>query len=49
MAFPLSDYLAMCSTLRRCLATLGTKRVPRDVTPTLADILAEHEAAQAVP
>jgi hypothetical protein len=48
MAFPLSDYLAMCSTLRRCLATLGTKRVPRDVTPSsLAEVLAE--AAQAAP
>jgi hypothetical protein len=33
--------------LGRTLQRVGLRRRPRDVTPTLADILAEEEAAQA--
>ena len=39
-----SDYLQMASTLRRLLTTLSPslKRLPKDITPTLADILNEE-------
>jgi hypothetical protein len=36
------------SHLRRLYETLGLKRQPRDVTPTLAELIAQDEAEQAV-
>jgi hypothetical protein len=39
----LNDYLQMVSTQRRLLQTLGLKRVPKDVSPTLADIIREAQ------
>lgn len=37
-------YQRMSNTLRRHLESVGLKRVPRDVTPTLSDILNEIDA-----
>jgi hypothetical protein len=37
----LSDYLAALNTFRRLLVSLGLRRRPRDVTPSVADYLAE--------
>ena len=34
------DYLEMCNVQRRLLATLGLKRVARDVTPSVEDYFA---------
>jgi hypothetical protein len=41
MPVSLPDYVSMASTLRRLLTTLSPnlKRVPRDITPSLADII----------
>jgi hypothetical protein len=36
-----SEYVELLNAQRRIIATLGTRRVPRDVTPSLADILNE--------
>jgi hypothetical protein len=37
----LSDYLAALNTFRRLLVSLGLRRRPKDVTPSVADYLAE--------
>jgi hypothetical protein len=34
-----AQYCRLANTLRRCLATLGLQRVPRDVTPDLSSYL----------
>ena len=39
----LSEYLEMANTQKRMLAALGLERVARDVTPSLADIMREHQ------
>jgi hypothetical protein len=39
-------YARVASHLRRIVETLGLQRVSRDVTPTLADIVREHQAAE---
>jgi hypothetical protein len=40
-----SEHALLCSTLHRLAGRIGIDRVPRDVsTPTLDDIVAEHEA-----
>jgi hypothetical protein len=36
-----NEYLQAVTALKRLLCSLGLKRQPRDVTPTLADILNE--------
>jgi hypothetical protein len=41
-AIEVGDYLAAINAQRRVLATLGLKRVPRDVTPSLAEYIATH-------
>ncbi len=38
--FSLVEFAQVANGLRRLLETVGIKRVPRDVTPTLAEILA---------
>ena len=43
----LDIYIRATGTLRRTLETLGLKRVPRDVTPTLADYLEQQQRAAA--
>ena len=40
----LADYLTCVNVQRRVLATLGLERRARDVTPSLADLLAQAEA-----
>jgi|SRR5262245_59592907 len=35
----IGDYVEMCNTQKRLLMALGLKRVPRDVTPTLGQLL----------
>jgi hypothetical protein len=42
----LDIYGALVDRLGRCFQRLGLKRQPHDVTPTLADIAAEIEAAK---
>jgi hypothetical protein len=37
----ISDYLAAVNTFRRLLVSLGLRRRPHDVTPSVADYLAE--------
>jgi hypothetical protein len=39
----IDDYLQMANTQRRLLQTLGLRRVPKDVTPSLSDILREAQ------
>jgi hypothetical protein len=39
-------YQRTANSLRRLLESIGIKRVPRDVTPSLADIAAEIEAGK---
>lgn len=36
-------FAQVANGLRRLLETIGIKRTPRDVTPTLASIIAEHK------
>jgi hypothetical protein len=38
-----SEYVELLNAQRRIIAMLGIRRQPRDITPSLADILAEHE------
>jgi hypothetical protein len=45
----LADYLAAINAQRRVLATLGLRRVPKDVTPNLSTYLAAKAAAKAKP
>jgi len=40
----LGDYVAMVAAQTRVLKLLGLKRVPRDVTPSLGEILREAES-----
>lgn len=42
----LADYLAAINAQRRVLATVGFERRARDVTPTLAEYLANEKAAR---
>jgi hypothetical protein len=42
----LSEYATLLNALSRTCARLGLKRVPRDVTPTLGDLLREDLAAR---
>jgi hypothetical protein len=41
----LEQYGTLTDRLGRCFQRLGLRRQPRDVTPTLSDLLREHEAA----
>jgi hypothetical protein len=43
----LDVYCRAASHLRRILETIGIERVSKDVTPSLADIVARHRAAEA--
>jgi hypothetical protein len=47
---PVGDYIAMTATMRRLLTTVTDQRLKRqmkDISPSLADIVREHEAAAA--
>ena len=39
-------YQRTTNTLRRLLETIGIKRVPRDITPTLRDYIADDDGAR---
>lgn len=43
----LDAYTRAASHLRRILEALGLERAKRDVTPSLADIIGRHRAAEA--
>jgi hypothetical protein len=43
----LDSFGRAASHLRRILESLGLRRTPRDVTPTLAELIAQDEAEQA--
>jgi hypothetical protein len=42
-----SEYVELLNAQRRILVTLGIRRVPRDITPTIEDIAREHRATEA--
>ncbi len=42
----LAEFAQVANGMRRLLETVGIKRVARDVTPSLADIIRQHESAQ---
>ena len=44
----LVEFAQVSNGLRRLLETIGLKRVARDVTPSLKDILAKHAAKEDV-
>jgi hypothetical protein len=43
----IGDYLSAVNVQRRVLSTLGLRRVPKDVTPTLAEYVARQKACRA--
>jgi hypothetical protein len=45
--FSLVEYAQCANGMRRLLETVGIRRIPRDCTPDLRDILAAHNAASA--